>query len=51
MALDIVGACADAANNTNTQDFLRILTWLFAAYVGLDCILAAVVIRRKVKSD
>jgi hypothetical protein len=51
MALDLAGACAESRSDNGNQVFLFLLTFVFAFYILADSLIAAFVIRAKLKQD
>jgi hypothetical protein len=47
MAIDIVAVCATSEATAAPQGFFVGMSVLFALYIGLDTIIAALVVRRK----
>ena len=49
MAIDIVAACETSESAATPQGFFVGMSVLFAFYIGLDTIIAALVVRRKLR--
>ncbi len=49
MAIDIVAACDTSESAATPQGFFVGMSVLFAFYIGLDTIIAALVVRRKLR--
>lgn len=49
MAIDIVAACENSESAATPQGFFVGMSVLFAFYIGLDTIIAALVVRRKLR--
>ena len=47
MAIDIVAACDSSESAATPQGFFVGMSLLFAFYIGLDTMIAALVVRRK----
>tara|TARA_B110001450_G_scaffold60375_1_gene57092 strand:- start:2840 stop:3064 length:225 start_codon:yes stop_codon:yes gene_type:complete len=50
MAIDIVAACETSESAAMPSGFFVGMSVLFAVYIGLDTIIAALVVRRKLQS-
>ena len=49
MAIDIVAACEASESAAAPQSFFVGMSVLFAFYIGLDAVIAALVVRRKLR--
>lgn len=49
MAIDIVSACTSSGDASSPQGFFVGLSLIFALYIGLDTLIAAMVVRRKLR--
>lgn len=49
MAIDVVSACTASSDATAPQGFFVGLSLVFAVYIGLDTLIAAMVVRRKLR--
>lgn len=47
MAIDVVSACAAAEASSSPQGYFVGLSVLFSLYIGVDMLIAAMVVRRK----
>ncbi len=47
MAIDVVSACATADASSTPQGYFVGLSVLFSLYIGVDMLIAAMVVRRK----
>lgn len=48
MAIDLVSACAESVTSASPSTSFVIFAAFFAAYIGVDVILSALVIARKI---
>ena len=51
MAIDIVAACTASSDAASPQGFFVGLSVVFALYIGIDTLIAAMVIRRKIHGN
>jgi hypothetical protein len=49
MAIDVVSACTSSSDASSPQGFFVGLSLVFALYIGLDTVIAAMVVRRKLR--
>lgn len=47
MAVDVAAVCGEAAASSAPQTYFVALSVLFSLYIGVDMIIAAMVVRRK----
>jgi hypothetical protein len=49
MAIDVVAACAASNSSVAPQSYFVTLSIVFSMYIAIDVVIAALVVRRKMK--